>query len=138
MKDQHIKTIREACIKANPEILKLEFGCNTTGGKIAIYEENIKAMMCITTSGDSRIFSADTDLIQILGRDIRLADVLLAMQHTHCDRAGFIDYNGQFWDCDNNMEVFKEVGPYPCWNMKLDRLEDQNEECLKFLTDLLK
>lgn len=117
--------VKKACIEANPDILKLEFGCegdydgnsvkwlrygmdfnNVDGPNVHVWQ----------MSNGSRFVTPDNSLVQILGREIRLADVLLAFKRAHSD----------VW------------GKY--WNLKHDSLSwhrDNKPETIEFLVKLL-
>jgi hypothetical protein len=74
--------------------------------------------------------------VSILGRPIRLADLLLAI-HTHWPDSGVsIDaFKGAFLDssglhCETNGEAVY-------WNLRADDLREQSEETIEFFYDLL-
>lgn len=82
----HLEQIREACIKANPEILKLEFGCVVQMEGVLTPEAIIGTLV----NEADIVYKIDTAtyhntslkmIKEILGRPIRLADVLLAINH---------------------------------------------------------
>lgn len=76
--------------------------------------------------GKGGYVSKNIDDIKILGREIRLADVLLAMkslkERKWTDQAWLI--TGSKDDCN--------------WNLLKDSLTDQSEETIEFLYELLK
>lgn len=134
--------IRNACIKANPQILELGFGCEVKCiDKQLIHDyfmvgNGLGYRGCVlwdikepnTPIGHKRfdnrfIFSEKENMFEILGRPIRLADVLLAVQ--------------------NNYEFFEEkyrrdvVNLLDCWNLLKDNLAD-NPQTWDFLAELLK
>lgn len=139
MKQQYIDKIREACIKANPSILDLKFGCEVIVTGIAkdnpgcekdiIIDNRIKDE-CIMTGYYGNVPLIDIE--KILGRPIQLADVLLMIdkEHEGCvfvtvSSNGFLKVDGL-----NRTEQ-------PKWNLTKP-LEDQSEETLKFISELLK
>lgn len=83
-----------------------------------------------------------TDKYKILGRPIRLADVLLAInQANDTNQYSGIGNNGHFttdfgektaWSGDGNNQ--KAI----MWNLRADDLEKQSEEMIEFLYQLLK
>lgn len=100
---EKIDFIRKACIAANPDILKLEFGCEIKFWEeisiIMHYEkggssfdgENTEyysgKLYTYTNEGELRTHGDDGDFemprmseLEIIGRPIRLADVLLAVE----------------------------------------------------------
>ena len=134
----NLEIIREACIKANPEIMALEFGCEIkdffegTGVVIGIQKYSNES-----DCYDVAYYKIPEPIIdrspknlnwKILGRPIRLADVLLSIT---TNRHGA--KRGQFISDDINWE-HDEVY---FWNLKQDDLRHQSEETLEFLASLL-
>ena len=132
-----LQTIREAIIKANPSILNLEFGCNIK------YKKEMYKLLSLRYSernGDYLILyslvhtgcpNISPKYAKIIGRDIKLSDVLLAISK---------DYEK---DEDNHWVFFGSqkqdiLMVVANWNLKNDNLENQSEECLSFLAELLK
>lgn len=140
MKDQHIKEIREACIKANPSILDLTFGCEVDRGAGKDIHEFVvgqfnDAIALVRSSpygiGYFLPFEVPTDLVsswKILGRPIRLADVFLAIETQLGSGKKIV------WDARESL--VKHV--VRRWNLRADRVEDQSTETLAFLAELLK
>jgi hypothetical protein len=158
-----IKTIREKCIEANPSIKDLVFGCKV---KIINYDDfdhndeyPLEQTITYVTEYD---FGESDDVhtlevghleyeFEIIGRDIRLADVLLAINKTNKkDSRGNvgIQSNGCFiffrhsegrpelqlaqW-YNRPREYFETYE----WNLLKDNLEDQSEETINFIYNLL-
>lgn len=126
MNQEHIKKIREAVIKANPSILDLELGCE--------YESCLDgAKMKWIDDQTSR------DIGKIIGRPIRLADVLLAINQVLGINNVAIEEYGVFMQTDN--EGWGEIHDNDKrvkWILKDDNLENQSEDCINFLYQLLK
>lgn len=104
-----LDVIREACVRANPEIIVLREAATFTG---EILEEN---------------------------RTIRLADVLLAIHAKAPANKTLItlESDGQFvvhWMNFSKMQ--SKLGP--TWNLLKDSLEDQSPKTLSFIADLLR
>lgn len=79
---------------------------------------------------------------QILGRPVRLADVLLAIKKEDAmvNKGGqLLHYAGETESLDGRYRGFyvKHYTPTITWNLRKDSLEDQSDECLQFLSDLL-
>jgi hypothetical protein len=74
---------------------------------------------------------------KILGRPIRLADVLLAMcQKTQMIRP-FLDVDGMMYEVDYAGFTLT-IGKYLCqWNLRADDLTAQSDECIDFIHSLL-
>lgn len=131
----HIEEIRAKCILANPEIVELKFGCKfidleSTQTMIYLNETRSGATFAFSeTLGndcyeDDFRFEDDTK-ITIIGRDIRLADVLCLPDTEKMKNAT---------DTENAIECFNFL---MMWNLKKDRLEDQSPECIKFIHNLI-
>lgn len=136
----NLEIIRKACIKANPEIMELKFGCVIKTKKFS-FENNLETITYDGTIGidrefgllgrDNKIF--EKDIIEILGREIRLADVLLALTQDRGSRWHMITYKK--W----NANIMRDdVEKFINWDLKNDNLELQSEETIKFLAELLK
>ena len=119
-----LKELTKIIHKANPSILDLKFGCKTDRGIIT------KVVgMELRLDGTNRYISkgqVKRGLVEILGRDITLEDVLVALGEVkYC-----IDAMGQMWidhsDDDRKAQwVFNKS------------LENQSEDLIKFLHEIL-
>jgi len=144
MKEEQLNQIRESCIKANPEIVELKFGCRF------IDRESTQTLMYLSqskSSGATYAYSEtlgddcyledfrfeDPNKIEILGRPIRLADVLLALHNF----VGGIECYPQS-DSSLLIQSFNEPKSSGKWNLSKDDLTLQSEEILSFLANLLK
>src|SRR5882757_438638 len=133
-RDQHIQTLREACIKANPEIVELKFGAKV---KLLDYEKypdawGIYAGKQFWKSGerdrdlvlhpDAKLYPMDKKY-EVIGRPIRLSDVLLA------------------WHSQGEKELREGKIPTPMqgmygkiavkWNLRKDDLTEQSDGCVE-------
>lgn len=158
--ENKLKTIRQACIEANPSIMAIIEGCKIkvmdfgtgeysghwTNAKAPIHHESsgyyvqrhgmgwdghYSEAHCVYEYHDGK--KKENPDVEILGRPIRLADVLLAIKKT--DRAISVYEDGMFIDHSKN-EMAMNTRFY--WNLLKDRLEDQSDETLTFLAELLK
>lgn len=114
MKQHYINKIREACIKANPEIveLKLRKGILCLG--------RIKGERFIT-SYDVVVHDNNFELLEIMGRPIQLADIFLVIEMKPIT--------------DTEMSAtYDQI--IAMWNLK-ETLENQDLPTLKFVADLL-
>jgi len=130
-----LKQIREACIKANPEIVELKFGCEVKIPTRKFYDwvfieelQRTKDRFKFTAlkgEGRSNAFSEiNKDEFEIIGRPIRLTDVLLAMD------------NRKFYRFAKTMDEANELA-WDYWNLKDDNLNNQSPETLDFIHNLL-
>ncbi|KKL61319.1 hypothetical protein LCGC14_2196490 [marine sediment metagenome] len=124
-----VEFIRQQAIKANPEIVELKFGCEVIikdgkNGKI-IYESDTGTLVI---AGRELPITFKGSVTEIIGRPIRLADVLYAIKEKqklyHKDLIGLIE--------DKMINVMLS------WNLKDDNLENQYEETIDFIYKILK
>lgn len=133
MKD-NLEIVRQACIKANPSILELGFGCeiNSLGHKYTVVETMIAKVYARRWGeiGPSSYYILTTGAFEILGRKIGLADVLLAIKA----------YKIKL-DFDTRSQPFLFITDWKdrtiIWNLK-DDIREQSPETIEFLASLLK
>lgn len=165
MREENINTIRRECIKANPEIMELKLGCNikmfgdSKSEAVILYPHSpeINSPFCtvLCTNGDpTKSFNGNYIMHEvdvssyegwkILGRPIRLADVLLAISHQSYFIGTSIREGYGCWyktEKDENGDWNSELIGCPeiySWNLRTDSLTEQSDETLQFLADLLK
>lgn len=121
------EAVRAAIIKAVPEIMELKFGCEgkTHGMKWVLTEQGWRS--------GPRGFSI-MEPREIVGRPIRLADVLLAARGNKGELLR-IDQYGTFW-IGHSVEVMGENTKVD-WNLRTDDLSQQSEECIDFIHSIL-
>lgn len=163
---EQIEFIKQKAIEANPDIKKLEFGCKVScrfdeigfpnEGSLE-YHPAIQEIGYVTHDDFLEICHHFQDLpisdirdgylgedyegmfCEIIGRDIRLADVLRAIdvadskkekRNNYCvtTNGGIctMGYVGRFYQL------------HAQWNLLKDRLEDQSNETIEFIYNLLK
>ncbi len=133
--ENKIETIRRACIAANPSILDLVFGCKV---KRALSEGGGFECSVIGLDGNTALVSYapyqenyegrhydKIEHLEIIGRPIRLADVLLAIKSPF-----YINAYGQ-------MESMGKDNGGISWDLKHDDLNLQTQKTINFLYDLL-
>lgn len=151
---EKIDAIRAACVAANPSIMDLTFGCLVKqkysvkeyvpviceGTSISRTDDGEQEYV-ITTHGHTRdqvfikrYYPSDNYIVEILGRPVRLADVLFSRQN-HPGPIG-VDINGYFLDCDDDMTKIQILEVK--WNLIKDDLRDQSPETIEFIYSLLK
>lgn len=167
---EKIETIRKACIKANPSIKDLVFGCEVMmkwgdyHGDVATveyvcgkckkhklskncnedcyFDGNIEDAISVVHSPEDEpkewiLLEADYDII---GRPIRLADVLLAIKDNTIGIHKSAMNNGTYaWFIklhEPNGLQFKATGKL--WHLLKDDLTQQSDETIDFLYELLK
>lgn len=133
MTNPHIEAIREACIKANPEIIELKFGCKVKKGNwtgyiysLMINKDGPYQFNFITKTPEGlRPIHVDMNLesYEILGREIRLADILLAFGAKETDTGLFRE------------EIIQGQN---CWDLYHDSLDQQSLRCIEFINSLIK
>jgi len=153
----NLEIIRQACIKANPEINELKFGCElidknnqkahihgtdlvfASNGDFEFYfisyDETVdKIMLWDGENGiyEKEHYQKDYEVdFEVLGRPIRLSDVLLAIyKKDNANKTNvYLESDGQFVINGNFATKY--------WDLKNDNLELQSENTIKFLANLL-
>ena len=159
--------LKQKIIEVVPEIIELKFGCkilekreNNFGDVIwtnhiilgeyynfnhnGIYEYSVIPNLCFNVEHEEWRLPADEiqeriddGELKILGRPIRLADVLLAIGKECMDIKKYGDV-GLSWGVKGELLIINETtnSRYE-WNLKDDNLDNQSKETIKFLEDLL-
>lgn len=146
------EAIRQKCIEANPAIMELGFGCEfiSQNGKqkhlIFSVKENHPFVFSakVKEEHDHYVDFSKENKFEILGRPIRLADVLNALEGVG-KKTGL---NGVLMTTSGVMFMGKIVEgscirdirfpEMPSWNLKSDDLTAQNSETIDFLFSFLK
>lgn len=143
---EKLNAVREAVIKAVPGIMELKFGCHIKvnlsegGGEIATAIGKTPHLVHWTwaehhENKGSFVGTEMDDRIIILGRPIRLADVLLAIRL--CRHEVTFDFQIEpqnFAICCDTLEEDTRV---VFWNLHKDDLSLQSEETIDFLYSLI-
>jgi len=131
MDQEKYEQLREVIIKANPEILKLEFGCEIVFEKEG-YKGNLFHRLIVGDLGEwlrTNLESIKKNQIHnVIGRPIRLSDILLAAQKHRNASLGL------------NIAKSPDLKTYvilESWNLKNDNLDDQSDYCKDLLYSLL-
>lgn len=126
-KQQKIEDIRKVVIEANPSILDLVFGCEIVSLETRMIFMG-KGVYWNSYLGTTFVDMGSLVIDEIIGREIRLSDVLLAIKNSNirvmCDVGIFVLPNGN-WQTDIQ------------WNLHYDSLSSQSDETISFLWDLL-
>ena len=127
---KELQDIREACIKANPEIVELKFGCTVKfkGGKPHIIYSTAPTSNFIYCVG--RFRQLRSNIKEILGRPVRLSDVLLAIGGESTSQKEQESYSV-------NLSKLCGFGWNVCWDLRNDNLDNQSPETISFIHSLL-
>lgn len=151
-----IQTIREACIRSNPEIMELVRGCRFnwnhdfwTVNCHRCGDDRVFAFSCSGDAHDLVYENPDTvweykyrhfgkeeqEEFEILGRPITLADVLLAIENQY---EYIVAGDGHFLKINwyNELGEMKYEGTGVYWDLRKP-LESQSPETLEWLAKLL-
>lgn len=145
-----LQAIREAVIKAVPEILELKFGCE-------IFREGAQKKEFICGMFSDKVALVRVDELGtwmpfeipmppasqewiVIGRPIRLADVMIAWAKRRADLVASPSFQKEGLCCLVPAPGCEcPIAPgYTYWNLRKDSLEDQSEETIEFLYKLLK
>ena len=132
-----LQQVRAKIIEAVPEIMELKFGCR------GMYKKTISCDFIGLSAAGNFIWTWQTGKyalnktlknlndVEILGRPIRLADVLIAIVASSM-------YDGFGIEMLSGTVSFSHAnGGYAKWNLHKDSLDDQNEELVDFLHTIL-
>lgn len=132
----NLEIIKSACVRVNPSIMELGFGCELLYGDVRTrfmcHFDKEYYEIFPTVNGNNTVYHTE---IIILGRPIRLADVLLAIY-----RSGSVPHKEGTTTGENYWKAIVDVvaNAKKGWNLLKDNLEDQSPETLQFIADLLK
>ncbi|HEY9826378.1 MAG TPA: hypothetical protein V6D19_13095 [Stenomitos sp.] len=136
----NLSLVRAKVVEANPEIMELKFGCEVRhflkGTAIILA---VQKLIGESDCYDLAYYKLPDPIFErspfnpnwdILGRPIRLADVLVAIENIKNDD---VYHNALLSLCEGD-----EVGNTDkLWNLRKDSLDEQSEECILFLKELL-
>jgi len=101
-------------------------------GKMVVgWDDPFGAYVVRHDARDFLFIDDDEEDIEILGRDIRLADVLRAIGNTGALKIN--NLGGFSWFTDNE---WKNIAT-PRWDLSKDRIDDQSPECIDFIHSLI-
>jgi hypothetical protein len=133
---------------ANPEIMELKFGCDF------IHKPSMNTLMfCVThkNTGATVAYSyidqetwlddfqfENPEEIEIIGRPVRLADVLLALsQNNKATDLRLFDNRSEGLFSIKPELLYMRHGEVGQWNLKDDNLDHQSDKTKQFLINLL-
>lgn len=143
-----LRAVREAVIKAVPEILELKFGCvvnNFLKGtavilKVHKYEgESDCYDVAYYELPEMVVERTPFNNWEILGRPITLADVLLAIGFVQKRSSYYCEVGtGRFIKSKKiDLDTSKDTDTGIYWNLRKDSIEEQEDSTLSFLAELL-
>lgn len=146
MNTQKYNELKSAIVSAVPEIMELGFGC-----EVILVNKNFPKVINLKTpivyckqNGEFQLRGRDDfytkfDCREIIGRNITIADVLLAIYKNRDDNEYAVDLSGNFMkldsgDPDDEFDTFEHTKYW--WNNHKD-LSGQDEETINFLHSIL-
>jgi len=145
----NLEIIRQACIKANPKIRETKFGCRVQRYADKKIIDTIVKINCkpfnsqieFYRQSENKIIILDDPILGMenwifLGREIRLVDVLLALDINSTDKRWNISVSSNLIRIER-LGIIEFSDVVCIWELKNDNLELQSEETIKFLADLL-
>jgi hypothetical protein len=131
--------------QANSSILELKFGCEVVyEGKKCKYLHYIEGWfhVLLPPNYDKGILQVTNPKLKILGRPIRLADVLWALEKLQKEISvrtdgRFLQQNKNFWESMSSCGEDCGLPQFIDWNLRDDNLDHQSEETKQFLIELL-
>lgn len=138
-KQEQIELIKQKCVEANQSIMDLVFGCEIKrkgATKRELFVGDFADTMSIVRIDDNGAYlpfevpkPPMSQEFEIIGRDIRLADVFNALGNKVYN---ILDDEPQNYPMTNLDAI---VSGY---NLLKDNLNDQSDECVEFIYNLLK
>lgn len=139
-KQTKLEDIRRVCIEANPSIKDLVFGCEIkfdNDDEIGIFIMKFLNTYYIAFQNHAvpqTLHANEMPKFEIIGREIRLADVLSAIHKIKQFQAICVSEAGMFISLHEKNIYDVEGGQ---WNLLNDSLSSQSDETISFLWDLL-
>jgi len=117
--------LRQAIIKAVPEIVKKEFGCKAVEKSTGMmFFWNSHCWQCVNNYNVKKSMNEFRGII--IGRDIRFADVLILLGEYKP-----VGVNKHYTDSNTLWHL------YGWWKLENDNLDNQSEETKQFLYDVI-
>ena len=139
--DNNLEELKQIIIKANPSILDLKFGCKVKTETVVIEGKIIRSLsndrVEVLVEGINNQIILKNQIAEILGRDIILSDVLVALRKKNLKIAIVVEENNliiNYWD---SKPAFKFPRNTCNWIPKKP-LHEQSKETIEFLYELLK
>jgi len=125
--------VREKCVTANPEIVELKFGCLVSWRKGTFYfgGRRKKGKSVLINKSGLSLYSVSSHEYRIIGRSLRLADILLAI----IEKMSVGDLRG--FNINSYGEFFLGDDAKGSWNLRADDYDLQTEECKNFIANML-
>ena len=135
-----LNEIKQTCIKANTDIIKLQFGCYflwKEGMKdkekyLAVFEtwssKSDRIIRCLMHLGQQGLVE-ESHIVEIIGRNIHLTDILYV-----------VEGNWKITIRHATNEKLDEQLTYVLlnkWNLQNDNLDKQSEECITFIHQIV-
>lgn len=138
--------LKQVIQEANPGIMDLKFGCEVLKGDVRTRVVGLDGRVVFFSPLINNQNTEFVEHLTILGRPIRLADVLLAIHKA--DPANktnvTLESDGQFkhevYDSKNpqpNGQVTSTIYSKSHWNLRDDNIDNQSWGCKQFLVELL-
>lgn len=130
--------LKKVIQQTNPEIMELKFGCYVNGlgysnARLCLVADDEVTLRVGHYGIDTEPLSEFGNRIKILGRPIRLADVLLALENNVRVERGI-----RMMDVPGTISLSDAINhTLSYWNLEDDDLDNQIEETRQFLINLL-
>ena len=138
MENNKLETIRKACISANSSILDLKFGCKLKSGIVTGQEYKSEwKCECVSVAKDwknSFLMPIREAEEEIIGRDITLEDVLVALETFYTKKWVAVSSGGYFFTQEKSEHAIISGVKWKFGKT----LEDQDESTIDFIYNLLK
>jgi hypothetical protein len=140
--EKQVADIRAKCIEANPEIVELKYGCEVRGND---KHRGTVAGRMVWIGGTGLVVidncaALERQGLKIIGRPIRLSDVLLAInEYSEFTDLNFVTQAGAFGKYLNlgGARGHKIEATAYLWNLRRDDLTQQTPETISSIHSLL-
>jgi len=139
--DNNLEELKQIIIKANPSILDLKFGCKVKTETVVIEGKIIRSLsndrVEVLVEGINNQIILKNQIAEILGRDITLSDVLVALGKKNLKIAIVVEENNliiNYWD---SKPAFKFPRNTCNW-IPNKPFHEQSKETWEFLYEVMK
>lgn len=133
-----LERVREAVVKAVPEIMELKFGCDVLIEGIKWkYVGDWQGVITVFNEEEGDGCASRSHIERVIGRPITLADVLMAMKDIELE-VGSLEFllYGSFARVEYGADGTRKVVAYCLWDLSLP-LDGQSPETIAFLHSIL-
>ena len=134
-KEEQLQELTQKIARYVPDIMELKFGCRLINKsnvvKLRVIKERFDSMVMVNDWDGWFDYNFINNHFEIIGRDITLEDVLIALRESQTNHIYTIDIFGN-WECEKGL-LKSEYN----WDLG-KQLHEQSEETITALNKLIK